>query len=77
MESVLAQVSRKERQRLKIVPVDVGEREDVAGHFQVTSVPTLVLVREKRVVARLEGRSSATQIESLLDAHLAEPAVPA
>lgn len=75
MESVLAQVGRKQRQRLRIVRVDVGEREDVASHFQVTSVPTLVLVRDNRVVARLEGRSSATRIEALLDAHLADAAV--
>jgi thioredoxin-like negative regulator of GroEL len=77
MESVLAHVARKERHRLTVMRIDVDERQDVAGRFQICLVPTLVLVRDKRTVARLEGRASATRIEALLDAHLREPAVAA
>jgi thioredoxin-like negative regulator of GroEL len=75
MESVLAQVARKQRGRIRIVRVDIGEREDVTGRFQVTSVPTLVLVCDNRVVARLEGRASATRIEAMLAAHVDAPSV--
>jgi thioredoxin 1 len=67
---VLAHLARKERDRLTIVPVDVDEHPDVAERFGVGSVPTVVLVREKRVVCRLDGRISATRIEAALDEHV-------
>ena len=74
MESVLAQLARKERSRIDVVRIDVDEREDVAERFHVSAVPSLVLVVEKRAVARLEGRASATKIAALLDAELGVPA---
>ena len=41
----------------------------------VLAVPTLLLIVDRRIVARLEARTSAPQIERLLDAHLEpEPA---
>jgi thioredoxin 1 len=70
MESLLAHVARKERTRLKVRLVDVDEQEKLAERFHVTTVPTLVLVKNKRVVGRLEGRVSAPRIEELLEPHL-------
>jgi thioredoxin-like negative regulator of GroEL len=75
MESLLAHLARKERARLVVKRVDVEARPDLAARFRVEQVPTIVLVKDKRVVGRLEGRASAPRIERLLDAHL-EP-VPA
>ena len=78
MESLLAHVARKERDRLRVKTVEVSERPEVAERFRVKTVPTLVLVRERRVVARLEGRASAPKIASMLAGHLpAEPLVEA
>jgi len=74
MESLLAHLARKERARLIVKRVDVEERPDLAARFRVEQVPAIVLVKDKRVVGRLEGRASAPRIERLLDAHL-EPAV--
>ena len=73
MESLLAHLARKERDRLRVTRVDVDERPDLAERFRVGVVPTLVLVKAKRVVARLEGRQSAPAIERMLDAHLPAP----
>jgi thioredoxin 2 len=70
MESLLAHIARKERDRLRVTIVDVDERAELAERFVVQSVPTLVLVKEKRVVARLEGRASAPRIERMLEPHL-------
>jgi thioredoxin-like negative regulator of GroEL len=76
MESLLAHIARKERGRLKIVQVDVDAKKDLADRLGVAAAPTLVLVRGKRTVARLEGRVSAPRIEAMLEPHLA-PAVAA
>lgn len=74
MESLLAHLARKERARLVIKRVDVEARPELAERFHIAEVPTLVLVKDKRVVARLEGRVSAPKIERMLEPHLAVPA---
>jgi thioredoxin 1 len=67
MESLLAHIARKERETLRVRKVDVDERPDLAERFRISQVPSLALVQGKRVVARLEGRSTAPKIESMLE----------
>ena len=76
MESLLAHIARKERDRLRVSKVDVDDRPDLAERFRVEQVPALALVIDRRVVSRLEGRATAPRIESMLEPHLpgAEPA---
>ena len=74
MESLVAHIARKDRDRLRVVQVDVDERRDLVEKLGIESVPTLVLVSNKKAVARLDGRASAPKIEAMLDRHL-DPAV--
>jgi thioredoxin-like negative regulator of GroEL len=76
MESLLAHIARKERDRLRVLRVDTDQRPDLADRFGVDDVPTLVLVKEKHTVARLDGRASAPRIEQMLEPHLDGVAVP-
>jgi thioredoxin 1 len=71
MESLLAQLARKERTRLRVMRVDIDEQPELAEQFKVTAVPALVLVKGKRVVDRVDGRASAPRIEDMLAPHLA------
>jgi thioredoxin-like negative regulator of GroEL len=75
MESLLAQLARKERTRLRVMRVDIQQQPELAEQFRVAAVPTLVLVKGKRAVDRIEGRASAPAIESMLAAHLPALAV--
>jgi thioredoxin-like negative regulator of GroEL len=70
MESLLAHVARKERDRLRVLQVDVDQRNDLAERLDVTDVPTLVLVVDRKAVARITGRASAPKIDALLEEHL-------
>ena len=70
MESLIAHRARKERGRLRVARVDVTQKPDVAERLNVETVPTLLLIKEKRVVGRLEGRVSAPRIQRMLDQHL-------
>jgi thioredoxin-like negative regulator of GroEL len=72
MESLLAHIARKERDRLRVSKVDVDDRPDLAERFRVDQVPALALVVEQRVVSRLDGRATAPRIESMLEPHLQE-----
>lgn len=78
MESLLANLARKERGRLRVSRVDVDEHPELVERLEVTEVPTLVLVDGRKPVARLEGRSSAPRIERMVGRHLdaSEPGNP-
>ena len=71
MESLVAHLARKERDRLRVIQVDVDGSPAVAKKLGVEDVPTLVLVVERKAVARLTGRVSAPKIEAMLERHLA------
>ena len=70
MESLLAHFERKERQRLRIRRIDVDANPELAERFRVDVVPTLILIKDKRAVSRLDGRTSAPRIEAMLEPHL-------
>ena len=70
MESLVAHLARKERERLRVTQVDIDEQPELAEHFKIRTVPTLALVKGKRVVERLEGRVSAPRIERMLEPHI-------
>ena len=72
MESLLAHIARTQRATVEVKKVDVDERPDIAERFQVSEIPSIALVHGKRVVARLEGRSTAPKIEALIDEHRAQ-----
>jgi thioredoxin 1 len=74
MESLLAHIARKERDRLRVTRIDIDARPDLAVRFRVETVPTIVLVKDKRTVGRIEGRASAPRIERLLEEHLPQQA---
>jgi thioredoxin 1 len=71
MESLLAHLARRERARLRVMRVDVDEQPELAERFRVADVPTLVLVKGKRAIDRIDGRASAPRIESMIEPHLA------
>jgi thioredoxin 2 len=73
MESLLAHVQRKERDRLRVRRVDADEHPRLLEKFAVEEVPSLVLVVDQRVVDRLDGRANMPQIEQLLEEHLPAP----
>jgi thioredoxin-like negative regulator of GroEL len=73
MESLLAHVARKERGRLRVQRVDTDKRRGLGQRLGVDEVPTLVLIVDRKVVARIDGRANLPQIERLLEAHLGEP----
>jgi thioredoxin 1 len=77
MESLLAHLARKERTRLKVSRIDVNVSPELAEKLKVDEVPTLVLVKDRHPVARLEGRVSAPQIEKMLAPYLEPHREPA
>ena len=71
MESLVAWVKVTERKRLRVIDVDADRSPALARELAVEEVPSLVLVKDRRVVGRLEGRATGRQIEELIRPHLA------
>ncbi len=77
MDSLLAHLARKERGRLRVQRLDVVRHPELAERLRVGSVPTLLLIKEHRVVGRVEGRASAPRIERMVRPHLRSPSTAA
>ena len=67
-EGFLAHVlqRRGNRETFRILRVEVGQRPDLADRFRIGSAPTLLVVADNRVQARLECPRGARDIELLL-----------
>ena len=70
MESLVAWVKVTQKRRLRVVELDVDQSPGLAHELQVTVFPSLVLVKDREVVGRLEGRATGRQIEDLIRPHL-------
>ncbi len=73
MESLLAHLARKERARLRVSLVDADESPALAEKLEIAEIPTLVLIKDRRPVARLEGRASEPQIQRMIAPYLSNP----
>ena len=52
---VVARLAREQKGRLRAVKVNVDEKPAVAGRYQVTNIPTLILFWKGNVLVRITG----------------------
>ena len=78
MESLVAGVKITQKERLRVVDVDADRSPALARELDVTEIPSLVLIKDRRIVGRLEGRATGRQIQDFIRPHLANagPALP-
>ena len=68
VEGYLSQVLQRRRnhESFVLLNVDVDEQAELAGRFNISGVPTIVVVEGKRVHGRLESPRGCRDIEQLL-----------
>jgi thioredoxin-like negative regulator of GroEL len=71
MESLVAWVKVTQKKRLRVIDLDADENPGLVNKLDVDTIPALVLIRDRRVVGRLEGRATGQQIDDLIRPHLA------
>jgi thioredoxin-like negative regulator of GroEL len=71
MESLVAWVRVTQKKRLRVVDVDADERPELVDRLGVTETPSLVLIKDRHVVGRLDGRVTGSAIDKLIRPHLA------
>jgi len=57
----------QEREDVKVCKIDVDQAMDIAAQFRVVSIPTLVVLRDGKVVAQSVGAMPKAEILELLD----------
>ena len=70
MSSLVAWIRVTEKKRLRVVEVDADANAKLAAALDVESVPALVLLRGDRIVGRLDGRATGTDITRLIRPHV-------
>ena len=70
MQSLVAWVKVTQKKRLRVLEVDADASPTLVSRLKVTKVPALVLIKDRQVVARLEGRATGRQIDELIRPHL-------
>ena len=63
---VLHELAEEKANVLKVGKVNVDEQVELAMRFQVTSIPTLVLFKDGKAVAKVVGFCSKTEIAAML-----------
>ncbi len=70
MAPILDEVGEKLQGKVKIGKIDVGENQDIASKFGVSSIPNFVLFKDGEVAEQFVGSMPAEELEDKLNKHL-------
>lgn len=77
MAAVLDRTAAERATRLRVAKVNTDEQQQLAARFGIRSIPTLILFRHGRELARQSGAVDAGSLARWLDRALAESSTPA
>ena len=67
---ILEELALEMDDKIKIVKVDVDDNNQTAMNYAVRSIPTLIIIKDKTVVAQHIGAASKTQIENFINQNI-------
>lgn len=70
MPPVLKELKDRMGDQIKIFKVNVDEHNDVASHFQVSSIPTLMIFKQGNLLWREPGVKNTSQLQQILQSHV-------
>lgn len=56
--------------KVKIVKVDVDQNQEVAGRYQVMSIPTFLIFKNGEIADKLIGGVQKEKLKELIDKHI-------
>ncbi|HEU17728.1 MAG TPA: thioredoxin [Methanoregulaceae archaeon] len=63
---ILEELKEKMGEKVEIQKIDVDQHMDVANQYGIRVVPTLIILKDGKVVRTLEGVTSTESLESML-----------
>jgi thioredoxin 1 len=70
MPPVLKELKDRMGDQIKIFKVNVDKHNDVAAHFQVSSIPTLMIFKQGDLLWREPGVKNVSQLQQILQSHV-------
>lgn len=70
MEPIFADLEKVYGEKVEFKRVDVEAEGEVAGKYNVTSIPTFVLVKDDKEVARRSGATSKEVMKTWIDGYV-------
>lgn len=64
---IVEDLAKDNQGRLKVLKLNVDENQNLAGRFNVRSIPTLVLFKNGQEVKRIIGVQGKTQLQKAID----------
>ena len=68
---ILEELAREHAGRLKVVKVNVDENQKLAIRYDAMSIPTLVVLKDGKVIDRIVGALPKPQLSARLAPHVA------
>lgn len=72
MESVLARLQVRERDRVRVARIDADDRPDLVRRLGVQEIPSIVMFQGRRRLACLRGRATLGDVERTLSEYAEE-----
>ena len=66
LSPIISEIAEENKDKVKVCKVNVDNEEDLAAMFQVQSIPTLVVVKDGKMVNSSTGVRPKEQILSML-----------
>jgi thioredoxin 1 len=63
---ILEELKEKMGEKVEIQKIDVDQHMDIANQYGIRVVPTLIILKDGKVVQTLEGVTSTESLESML-----------
>ena len=70
MSPILQEVKTTLKDDIKIIKINVDQHQDLAAHFMVRGVPTLMLFKSGKMLWRQSGVLSTTDLIKIIESHL-------
>ena len=70
MPPILTQLKEKMGENLRIIKIDVDKNPEVASKYQIRGVPTLMLMRESKVLWNQSGVQEVNVLKQTIEQHL-------
>ena len=64
------QASRNFRARVRFAKVNTEEQQSIAGHFNIRSIPTLILFKDGKEIDRVSGALDANQLTQWINSKI-------
>ncbi len=67
---ILEDLAIEMEEKIKIVKVDVDNNSQTAINYAIRSIPTLIIIKDRSVVAQHIGAASKAQIENFINQNI-------